>query len=241
MTLQQPVVTAAIARMAEAETALAAYGIALNIAVLVESPVQMLLPTANAVGQDRSSYRLLRRFTLFIGLALSGLLLLVASSPLGLLTVSGLVNALAKVAQQVLPALLVMTLWPLVVGWRRFYQGLLIRCGQPQAVGYATACRLLTITVVVILVVHGSDWPGALVGGLALMARAEAAVVTVRVWPLLKAGLQNNRQELKLITKKAKVNTISLATPAGGNGDERQPPALDLAGLVRFYFPLAAT
>lgn len=183
MTLQQPVVTAAIARMADAETALAAYGVALNIVVLVESPVQMLLPTANAVGQDQLSYRLLRRFTLFIGLALSGLLLLMASSPLGVLTVSGLIQAPAKVTQQVLPTLLVMALWPLLVGWRRFYQGWLIQSGQPQVIGYATAFRLLTLTVVVILAVNGSNWPGALVSGLALIAGAgaEAAVVTAQV------------------------------------------------------------
>ncbi|GIK38938.1 MAG: hypothetical protein DPW09_39445 [Anaerolineae bacterium] len=246
MTLQQPVVTAAIARMADAETALAAYGVALNIVVLVESPVQMLLPTANAVGQDQLSYRLLRRFTLFIGLALSGLLLLMASSPLGVLTVSGLIQAPAKVTQQVLPTLLVMALWPLLVGWRRFYQGWLIQSGQPQVIGYATACRLLTLTVVVILAVNGSNWPGALVSSLALIAGAgaEAAVVTARVWLLLKAGWPNNRPELELVPTKAKVDAISLVTPSGGSGDERQPPAPrfgSVAALARFYLPLAAT
>ena len=232
MTLQQPVVTAGIARMVGAEIALAAYGVALNIAVLLESPVQMLLPAANALTQDRHSYQLLRRFTLFIGLTLSGLLLLVASSPLGSLAVSRLINAPPLVARQVFPALLVMALWPLVVGWRRFYQGLLIRFGHTQAVGYATACRLLTITLVVILMVNYSHWPGSLVGGLALMAGAivEAVIVTVRVLPLIKAGFLHNESKLKLITKNKDQRS-----------DEKQSPPFDFIALGRFYSPLAAT
>jgi hypothetical protein len=217
MTLQQPVITAGVARAMDPETALAAYGIAVNIAVFLESPVQMLLPTANALVQDRPSYRLLRRFTISIGLALCGVLLLVPLSPLGSLLVSYFVGAPPAVARQVLPALMVMTLWPLAVGWRRFYQGLLIRRGHTRTIGYATACRLLTITAVVVLAANRCDWPGALVGGLALMAGAvaEAAVVTARSLPVMRAGFPSE--------------------------DETQLPVSDLTTLVRFYSPLATT
>lgn len=225
MTLQQPVVTAGITRTPNPETALAAYGIALNIAVLLESPVQMLLPTANAVVRDQPSYRLLHRFTISIGLALSGLLFLVASSPLGSLTVSRLIGAPSAVARQVLPALLVMALWPLVVGWRRFHQGLLIRRGHTRAVGYATACRLLTITAVVTLAISRYDWPGAFVGCLALMAGAivEAAVVTAR------SSRPEARPEGLLVLK------------VGFQSQDETQPVVNSAALARFYFPLAAT
>jgi hypothetical protein len=152
-----------------------------------------------------------------MGLILSGLLFLVASSPLGSLTVSRLIGAPPAVARRVFPALLVMTLWPLAVGWRRFYQGLLIRRGHTRTVGYATACRLLTITAVMILVVNRYDWPGALVGCLALMAGAvaEAAVVTARGLSAMKAGFLS--------------------------GNERQSPVSNLTTLAGFYYPLATT
>lgn len=235
MTLQQPVVTWGIARTVDAGTALAAYGVALNIAVLLESPVQMLLPTANAVVRDWQSYRLLRRFTIFIGLALSGLLFLVPLSPLGPLAVSRLIGAPPAVAQQVFPTLLVMAVWPLAVGWRRFYQGLLIRYGHTRAVGYATACRLLTIAVVVTLAIGRHDLPGAFVGGLALMAGAvvEAAVVTARALFAMRAGLQNRGR-----TRLGETGSDEMRSPIG---DPSTGSGYRFATLARFYSPLAAT
>lgn len=93
MTLQQPIIIAGIARMPDAETSLAAYGVALHMVVFLESPVQMLLSAANALAHDRESYRLLRRFTISMGLALSGLLLLLAWPPVGSVVVSRFIGA----------------------------------------------------------------------------------------------------------------------------------------------------
>ena len=182
MTLQQPIVTAGIARSPEPTTALAAYGVALNIAVFLESPVQMLLPAANNFAHDRASCQTLRRLTILGGLGLSALLLAIALPPLNSLIVLRWMGTPLSVAHQVAPMLLIMALWPLVVGWRRFHQGVLIRHGHTQVVGYATACRLFVIAAVVLLMVSKGAIPGTLVGGFALMsgAIAEAIVVTVR-------------------------------------------------------------
>lgn len=216
MTLQQPLVTAGIARTPNAGTALAAYGVALHLAVLLESPVQMLLPAANALVHDRPSYQLLCRFTLVMGLILSALLLLLACPPLGSLIILQLIGVPVPVAGQVFSALGVMALWPLAVGWRRFGQGLLIRYGHPRAVGYATAGRLLAI-IVVLLMVSRTALPGSLVGGLALLggAVAEAGVVTFCAMSVMKRGLPE------------KSGTM--------------PAVHTLPALARFYLPLAMT
>ncbi len=59
MTLQQPVIAAALARTANPQEALAAYGLALSVVVLLESPIQMLLATGAALAHDGPSFRLL--------------------------------------------------------------------------------------------------------------------------------------------------------------------------------------
>lgn len=214
MTLQQPIVTAGIARSPEPTTALAAYGVALNIAVFLESPVQMLLPAATALAQDGRSYRMLRRLTTFGGLGLSALLLAIALPPLNSLIVSQWMGTPLTVAHQVAPMLLVMALWPLVVGWRRFHQGVLIRHGHTQVVGFATACRLLVIAAVVLLLVNHATIPGILVGGFALMsgAIAEAVVVTVH-------AASTDSRDSAVVTNTAPT----------------------LRSMFRFYAPLATT
>ena len=215
MTLQQPIITAGIARSPEPTTALAAYGVALNIAVLLESPVQMLLPAANTLVRDLQSYQMLRRLTLFMGLGLSALLLSIALPPLNTIIVLRWMGAPPSVAEQVVPMLLIMVPWPLVVGWRRFHQGILIRHGSTQVVAYATACRLLVIFAVVLLMVSQGTFPGTLVGGLALIsgAIAEAGAVTVRALPAVPRVLQN----------------------------EPGQKAVTLESLIQFYTPLAVT
>jgi len=70
---------------------------------------------------------------------------------------------------------------------------------------------------VVTLAVNRCDWPGALIGGLALMAGTltEATVVTARALLVMRAGFRSR--------------------------DETRPSVCNLSALARFYFPLAAT
>ena len=147
MTLQQPVVTAAISRTAGARESLAAYGLALSVAVFLESPIQMLLATGTALARDGPSFRLLQRFTAVAGAALVGLGALLAFTPLGQTLFLHVLKAPPRVATQALLALRILLPWPLVVAWRRFYQGVLIRRGQTRAVGYGTAGRLVIIAI----------------------------------------------------------------------------------------------
>ncbi len=217
MTLQQPIITSGIARTLGAETSLAAYGVALNMVVFLESPVQMLLSTANALAHDRESYRLLRRFTIFVGLALSGLLLLLAWPAVGSLVLSQFIGAPPPVIEPVLSMLLLMLPWPLVVGWRRFHQGILISRGCTRAVSLATFARLCMIFTIVFLTVRQSKLPGYLVGSLALMGGAVTEMGIINFFAI-RAMKQEPQSEIK--------TTIV---------------ARKLPALVHFYSPLALT
>ncbi|MCL5999598.1 MAG: hypothetical protein M1546_26565 [Chloroflexi bacterium] len=215
MTLQQPVVAAVIARTPNAQASLAAYGLALSIAVLLESPIQMLLATGAALAQNQASFRLLMRSTFVMGAALAGVGALLVFTPLGQVFFVQVLDAPSPIALQALLALKVMLPWPLVVAWRRLHQGVLIRQGATRSVGYSTVGRLATILVAAFLALSLTNWPGVVIGASALMIGAliEAVLVTGWLWLL--------RNKL-----------------AESNSD---PQPLTTSRLVHFYRPLALT
>lgn len=215
MTLQQPVVTGAISRAAGAKESLAAYGLALSVAVFLESPIQMLLATGTALARDGPSFRLLRRFTVVAGATLSSLGALLVFTPLDQTLFLHVLKAPPLVATQAVLALQILLPWPLVVAWRRFYQGVLIRRGQTRAVGYSTAGRLIVIAITAFSMVVLAGWPGSAAGTGALMVGALAEALFVTGW-LRLAG--NKPDEI----------------PAGFE-------PLTLSRLGRFYWPLALT
>ncbi len=215
MTLQQPVVTAAISRTAGASESLAAYGLALSVAVFLESPIQMLLATGTALARDRPSFRLLQRVTALTGVTLVGLGTLLAFTPLGQTLFLHVLKAPPPIAAQALLALRMLLPWPLVVAWRRFYQGVLVGRGQTRAVGYGTAGRLIVIAIVAFSTTYLAGWPGALAGTGALMLGALAEALFVTGWLQLAGSIPDE--------------TLTDSEP------------LTLARLGRFYRPLALT
>ena len=63
MALELPAVSAVIARLADPNVHLAAYGgIVFPLALVVEAPIIMLLSASTALSKDMDSYRKLRRF-----------------------------------------------------------------------------------------------------------------------------------------------------------------------------------
>ena len=61
MLSEVPLLSAAINRLPDEVVMLAAFGIAISLAVLIESPVINLLATATALVHDRASYLQVRR------------------------------------------------------------------------------------------------------------------------------------------------------------------------------------
>src|SRR5207249_1017195 len=83
MGLELPLVSAVMARLRDPVTSLAAYGgVVFPLALMIESPIVMLLTASTAVSRDPDSYRLVRRFMFAAAGALTLLHGLVAFTPL---------------------------------------------------------------------------------------------------------------------------------------------------------------
>lgn len=179
MVLAGPIIIAGLARLPGQEIHLAAYGVAEAVAILVESPIIMLLHASSALARDPRAMQVLRRFMLWANLGLTAFFAVLAFSPLYDVVFRGWLGQPEAVADAARPAFQVMLLWPAAIGWRRYFQGILIARKRSARVGAASIFRLgslaLTVAAGVLL-----RWPGAIVGCLALAVSVivEAAIVT---------------------------------------------------------------
>jgi len=218
MTLESPTIQAAIARLPDVKTMLAAAGIVISLEVTIESPVIMLLATSTALAKTPQAYRMLRRFVLHLTILLTVVAAAIAFvDPIYNGLVSGLMGIPGHIAEAAQPGMQVMTFWTMAIGWRRFYQGILIRFGQTRAVGYGTALRLVSSGVTAFSLAVFSDLPGVMVGACTWMAGvvSELIFAYLAVRPTVRDHLSGP--------------------------DDPNQPGLTTWEIVKYHTPLGAT
>lgn len=217
MGAEAPVLQAAIARLADMQTQLAAFGICMSVEIAIESPVIMLLATCTALATNARNYFTLRRFMIWTNVAATGIALLVAFTPVYDLLTRSMMGIPAPIADAAQPGMRIMTLWTAAIGTRRFYQGVMIRQGATRFIGYGTAVRLLSSAGTGILLAVSTRLPGVYVGSIALMAGVltEAAFVAWAVRGTVRQLL--------------------------GAVEDRDARILSMRDVVRYHAPLAAT
>jgi hypothetical protein len=188
MTAEGPFVSAIINRMPNEVIMLAAQGIVVALAVTIESPIINLLATSTAMVKDRTTYLLVRRFTIHWAIFLTIISALLAFTPLFKLLVIDLMQTPLPVATWVQPGLKIMTFWSAAIAWRRFLQGVLIHFGLTRRVAWGTVARLLTSGGTAVFLALTTDWAGVIIGTTSLMTGviAEAIFATIAVRTIIK-------------------------------------------------------
>jgi progressive ankylosis protein len=196
MGAEGPILQAAIARLADMETQLAAFGIVMSLEIAIESPVIMLLATSTALSTSARNYLTLRRFMIWINAIATAVAVLLAFTPLFDFIVRSLMHIPAPIADAAQPGMRIMVLWTAAIGVRRFYQGVMIRNGKTRSIGYGTAVRLLGSGGTGILLAILSGLPGVYVGSIALMAGVltEAGFVAWAVRPTVRRLLADKEE-----------------------------------------------
>jgi hypothetical protein len=198
MSAEMPALSAVIARLDHPEINLAAYGgVVFPLALIIESPIIMLLAASTALSRDRQSYNLVRRYMIIAGALLTGLHALVVFTPLYFFVVEGLIGAPPETIAPARIGLALMMPWTWSIAYRRFNQGVMIRFGHSDAVIGGTVIRM----TVGILTLFTGYWsaralgsavlPGIAVGttAQALSVLSEALYVRWRVQPVLRTDL----------------------------------------------------
>lgn len=180
MAVEGPFLAAIIARLAEARVNLAAYGVAYAFALIAEAPIIMLMSAATALATDGLAYRRLHVFTLVLNGAVTvGLGILVLPPVFGVVG-EGLIGLTPEVARHTHLALVLLLPWPAAIGFRRFYQGVLIRHQRTRRVAAATVFRVLGMALGAAGLATLTGLPGASVGALALSVGVSAEALMTR-------------------------------------------------------------
>jgi len=213
MGAELPLLSAVVARLENPDIHLAAYsGIVFPLALVIESPIIMLLTAATALGRDLNAYHKLWRLTNLLGLALTALHMLLAFTPLYDWVARSLIGAPEEIIEPGRIGLQIMTPWTWAIGYRRFHQGVLIRFGHAGAVGWGTAMRLLADVVVLGIGFALHKYSGIVVATSAVAVGVLAEAVYIR-WRFQR------------------VLTGPLAEATG--------PAITMREVVLFYLPIA--
>ncbi len=179
MATEGPFLAAVLARLPDPKVNLAAFGVSVSFALILEAPVIMLMGAATTLVRGPASYARFRRFTIALSAAVTGCLVLLLWEPVFRWISGALLDLPEPVAELTRTSLALLVPWPAAIGYRRLYQGILIRRGSTRRVGYGTAVRLLFMTLSAAILAP-SGLPGALVGAAALSAGVLAEAAAVR-------------------------------------------------------------
>jgi len=219
MSLEGPFLAAVIARLADPKFNLAAHGVAFAFALLVEAPVIMIMSASTALADNATNFNRLRKFTYSLNTAVTGVMLLILVPPIYAFLMQDVIALPKEVASLTYVALWILLPWPGAIGYRRFYQGLLIREGRTQLVAYGTVLRLVTMATTAVALYVVLAPPGVYVG-------AAALAVGVSVEALASRWMAHNSvRKLRAMLQP----------------DADTSPTLSHGQIVRFYYPLALT
>ena len=216
MSIEGPYLSALIARLAEPKFNLAAYGIAFSLALIIEAPVIMMMSASTALVKDNQSFKQLRKFNYILSVSLTAAMIVLVIPPIFYFITEGLIGLPKEVSYLTHLAVMILIPWPGAIGYRRFYQGILIRNNLTRLVAYGTIIRLISMTITAFILYKFTDVPGVVVGASALSAavicEAIASKIMVRKF-LIKLKSQLNEEQNELTIKE----------------------------IIKFYYPLALT
>lgn len=216
MSIENPFLTAIIARMAEPKYNLAAYGVAFSFALLIESPVIMMMSASTALVKDYKSYLKLRKFSYILNFSLTGVMLLILIPHVYEFLAIDLVALPRPVADLTYTAMIILVPWPGAIGYRRFYQGILINSNQTRKVAYGTIIRLVSMTSTALVLYFFFEFDGIIVGSSALSAG------------VVMEGLSSKFMAGNILENYKKL-------------DSPEKADLKFSEISNFYYPLALT
>jgi hypothetical protein len=216
MAIEHPMVAAVIARLPKPEPNLAIFGVTFSLALIIESPIIMLLMAGTALARGKQSYERLLCFTHILAAMLTALHLIIGLTPLYRYIVGGLMGVPVEILEASRITFLLMTPWTAAIAYRRLWQGVLIRFHRTGVVPLTIITRLLTGGIVLAIGLLTRRFGGADLGAIALSIGVTAAAVTAYFF--VRSTVCNH-----------------LSKPSSGD----EPLAWD--DLLKFYVPLALT
>lgn len=216
MSIEGPFLAAVIARLEFPKYNLAAFGVAFSFALIVEAPIIMLMSASTALVNKRHDYFTLRNYTFMLNAIITVVMIIGLIPQVFHFIAQDLIGLPSKIANLTYVASLILLPWPAAIGFRRFYQGLLIRHNLTRLVAYGTIVRLIFMSSTALLL-YKLKISGAYIGAAAL----STGVIVESIFSRIVV-----RGTIKQITNEKE--------------DEKEKK-LNFRSINKFYFPLALT
>ncbi len=217
MSVEGPFLTALIARMPNPEFNLAAYGVAFALALIIESPVIMMMSASVALVRNKYSFYKLRNFVYSVNFLITLFIIILIIPPVFYFLTIELMNLPPEVAVLTHKAVILLIPWPAAIGYRRFYQGIMISGNATRRVAYGTIIRMSSMFFVAVMLIPFSKLDGVVVGASALSAGVVMEALASRI----------------MANKFVKNVKLNLTNDSSTN--------LSYKEIVKFYYPLALT
>ncbi|MBN1637488.1 MAG: hypothetical protein JW866_00865 [Ignavibacteriales bacterium] len=213
MSLEGPLLTALIARMVEPKYNLAAFGVAFSFALIIEAPVIMIMSATTTLAKNYFSFLKLRKFIYSINVVVTLFMLILLIPQIFDFVVYKLISLPQEVADLTYKGIIIMLPWPGAIGYRRFYQGLLIRNHLTRRVAYGTMVRITSMATSA-FIMYNLKLDGIIVGSGALSIGVTIEAIATRLMA---------NKVIKKIKNTSQVDTQNLTYKQ----------------IVIFYYPLA--
>ena len=217
MGMEGPIAVSVISRLANPQVNTAAFWAVMSLAIWIESPVIDLLSTSTTLVRGPKSLKSVTGFTLWLNAWVTIAHAVVIFSPLYDVVMTRVIGLEAAVSHAAHPALMIMTPWSALIGWRRYRQGILIRNGETKVIGIGTALRVCVLTVIsfslAFLVKEASV--SAVAAGLVVAVAAECLFIHIVSTRIMRSRVWD--------------------------GSETDDHFISLGQLLKFHLPLTAT
>lgn len=222
MSVEGPYLAAIIARMAQPKFNLAAYGVAFSFAMIVEAPIIMIMSASTALVKDYYSFKKLKTFTYSLNALITFLIVLFILPPVFNFIAGKVVKLPGEILGLTHIATIILIPWPASIGYRRFYQGILISHNLTKRVAYGTIVRLSSMSLTAIIFFFFTSFPGVIVGASALSCGVicEAIASKFMASAIVKQISSVNKQD---------------------SNSSIQASRLSYGEIIHFYYPLALT
>ncbi|WP_455381511.1 hypothetical protein [Salinispira pacifica] len=181
MGFEQPALAAVAARLPQPALNLAAFGITFAVALVIESPIIQMLAAATALARDRRHYRRLLRFMHLLAAGLTVTHFLVGITPIYHFALSSLMSVPERLIEPSRIAFLIMTPFSAAVGYRRLWQGVLIRCGRTAVIPVTMIIRI-SATGLCLTVGYLLTLPGATLAAISISAGVIAGAIAAGLY-----------------------------------------------------------
>lgn len=214
MAMEQPAVTAIINRLPNAEIQLAAFGYSFALALLVEGPIIQMLSAGTAVSGSKSSFKKILKIMNVLAVGTTAVHLILCIPGIFFSLAEKVYGLPKEISHPAYWTFLVMIPWAPFVGYRRLFQGVLIRHEESKKVPQVMYIRLITSVSVLLLGLWIGNIPGSVLGGIALALGVTTGMIASYVLSL---------KTLKSMPEETEEDTMTLKE------------------MVKFYIPLGLT